>query len=141
MSSKLATAMDDIAAVWVALTPPAYRVGSYRRATNVEHIAHRAFYFTPPSSSEEVGFDGSTRLVRYQVEAIVRVDLTGRDLTTGAEAVADETSLLCGAVQCASSWSAGIRSVTVQGSRTEPTDTGDLALVIALAVQCEESDR
>ena len=141
MSSKLKTAMDDIATLWAALTPPSASARTYRRGTNAEHIAHRVFYFEPPASSEEVGFDGMTRLVRYALDARIRVDLSGKDLTTGPESIADETSLLCGSVQTSTAWSAGVRGVTVTGARTEPTDTHDLDLVIALLIQCEETDR
>lgn len=141
MSSRLKTAMDDIATLWAALTPPSDTGRAYRRGTNLEHIAHRVFFFEPPSSSEEVGFDGTNRLVRYALDARVRIDLTGKTLRTAPESIADETSLLCGSVQASSSWSSGVRSVTVTGSRVEPTDTNDLDLVIPLLIQVEETDR
>ena len=80
-------------------------------------------------------------LVRYVLEARVRIDLTGANLTTAAEQLADEISLLCGSVQCATAWSSGVAAVTVQSTQVEPSDTDDMEIVITLAVQCEETDR
>jgi hypothetical protein len=133
--------MDDISAVWTALTPPSAPARVYRRATHVSHIGHRSFYFGPPTSRQEVAMMATMLLVRYVLEARVRIDLTGANLTTAPEQLADEISLLCGSVQCATAWSAGVAAVTVQSTQVEPSDTDDMEIVITLAVQCEETDR
>ena len=140
MTSKLVSAMDDIATLWEALTPPSATTRLYRRARNPEHIGHRGFYFTPAAETVDEEFGSSFALVRYTFDGVVRLDLTGEDLITAPELRANEGSLLSGSIRKNPAWSAGVRSVTVLGSRIQPTDTGDLDLLIQIVAQCEESD-
>jgi hypothetical protein len=140
VTSKLVTAMDDIATIWEALTPPSETARSYRRAKNPEHIQHRSFYFTLASEALEEEFGSTFRLVRYEFDGVVRLDLSGKDLITAPEMRANEGSMLAGSVQTHPNWSEGVRSVTVSGSRIQPSDSGDVDLLISLVVQCEESD-
>lgn len=140
MTSRLVTAMDDIATVVEALTPPSDTTVRYRRLRNPENAARRSFYFTLARAAADMEFGSSFRLVRYDLQLVVRLDITGRDLTTLAEDRANEGALLEGAVQFHGAWSTGVRAVTVTGSDYQPTDSGDVELTIGLTVLAEETD-
>lgn len=140
MTSRLVTAMDDIAELWTALTPPTDTQIRYRRIKHAENIGRRAFFFGLAEAVSEAEFGAQFALVRYEFRAVVRMDMTGLDLVSGVNAVANERSLLEGAIRFASSWSAGVRAVIVRGSRTVPQDTGDIDIEISIVALCEESD-
>lgn len=144
MTSKLVTCMDDIQAIWEALTPPSTPTtgasGTYRRIRNLSNVNRRTFWFGLADAKVEEEFGGSFALVRYEFPAHVRLDLTGLDLISAPEMRANEGSLLTGAINFHTSWSTGVRSVMVTGSTATPTDTGDVELELSIVALCEESD-
>lgn len=140
MSSKLVAAQNDIAALWVALIPSADAGVRFRRVKHVEHLSHRSFYFSTSDSFPDSEFGGSFAVKRYTLTAVIRIDFTGKDLTTAPELLANDRVLLENTVVFNPAWSAGVRAVHFRGSKTEPTGDDAVDIRMSLEIICEESD-
>jgi len=141
VTSSCVTAAEGIAEVWAALTPPRNPAVKYRRIGALTAAAPRAFYFEPPVALAETDIGAGMRVVRYQLVAVVRLDVSSENLTTIFEDRLNEGALLEGSVETNPAWGAGVRAITVRGSAPRVTDDDQLDLVIRFDVVCEETDR
>ena len=148
MSSPLVAALDQIDALWEALTPPDRTDVTYHsianRVLSTGASGDRSFYPDPSPSSEptaEAGVDATQ--VWWDAPYRLRLQQSGLTRGAAARAVANEVALLSRAVMKVSSWPANVLDVVYAGhefSFSEGDDQGDLLVTINLRVLTSETD-
>lgn len=144
MTSRLITARDDISTRWTTATPPDNTAVAYRRTPALSKTAgvipRRSFYFADPRGGTTTEFGSSYSVVKYEFEAVVRVEGSSKNFTEIFDGVANEASLLMGRINHYVGWTSGVRYVIAPSFRVEPTDSDDVDLVISLVTEVEETD-
>ena len=141
--SVLVEARDAIRDRIAATTPPSDTATAYRPvkllATSDGSISRRMFYVREPSGGQVTAFGSLFSQLRWDLEVIVRMDLSGRTFETGFDDFANEGIRLLNRINMYDGWPNGVDIVQCTGFRIEPADDG-AELILSLVVETEESD-
>lgn len=136
--------MSNISTLWEALTPPDQTNVSYAENDHKRSFkgaaGHRVFEWGLPPRLGVTAHAGSIRQVEYELTAMLRLSSSGKTTSTLADRVANETNLLMGAVENASSWPAGVLSVMSETAEAEIDDNGDAEVIFTFITLVEETD-
>lgn len=145
MASPVVSAIDAIATLWAALTPPTKALPAYKRVEGrvkrTGTTGDRCFYFAGPAvASIDAELGASATHKRWRFEGRFALSQAGRSNKAMVTAIANETALLMRAIDKKASWPSGVLEVQTLSSSVEQEPGEDALISIEIEALCAEED-